>query len=143
MRCYGSSHVFASRSRVERAMAKYCIGECEPTALKFPDGGFYRTVCGRVREALRGDVHATAWWAAKALLLTAAWAASFCLAFFGAPAPLGARCLAAAVAGHLFICVGFVVMHDASHSAVSSRHAWNGFLSWLWNACACWDHRLW
>ena len=46
-------------------------------------------------------------------------------------------------AGHHFICVGFVVMHDASHSAISSSPRWNARLSWAWNSMACWDHRLW
>ena len=58
-------------------------------------------------------------------------------------ATLAVRCAVAVLAGHLYICVGFVVMHDASHSAVSSSHAINGTLSWAWNAVACWDHRLW
>ena len=55
---------------------------------------------------------------------------------------LAMRCAFAARA-HLFISVGFVVMHDASHSAVSSRHRTNERLAWIWNALALWDHRLW
>ena len=34
-------------------------------------------------------------------------------------------------------------MHDASHSAISRSAAVNGALTWAWNACACWDWRLW
>jgi len=75
-------------------------------------------------------------------MLTLLWATSAVWAFSGLGS-LRSRCAAAAAAGHLFISVGFVVMHDASHSAVSSHPAVNGALSWLWNAVACWDHRLW
>jgi linoleoyl-CoA desaturase len=141
---FESSHAFSDRSRIERTMQKYYICDCEPTKLKFPDGGFYRVVTCRVRAALQeSGVHATRWWCLKAVLLTFAWCASFCLAFFAGLDSLAVRFLAAMVSGHLFINVGFVVMHDASHSAISSRPAVNGWLSWLWNACACWDHRLW
>ena len=145
---FESSHAFADRARVEGIMSKYRVGTCEPSPLAFPANGFYRVVTERVRAKLFAahGVHATGWWWLKSALLTLAWAASFAFAFFGAGsanASTGARCLASLIAGHLFICVGFVVMHDASHSAVSSSPRVNGMLSWLWNATACWDHRLW
>lgn len=157
---FESNHAFADRARIERIMSKFYVGDCEPTTFAAPDGGFYNTVRARVRAALpHGGRVATRWWCVKTALLTAAWALSACLAFFGAApfhllgggsghdaAPalsLGARCVAALVAGHLFISVGFVVMHDASHSAISATPHWNTNLSWLWNAIACWDHRLW
>ena len=50
---------------------------------------------------------------------------------------------AALVAGHVHMSIGFVVMHDASHSAISSNPLVNFALSWMWNTLSCWDYRLW
>jgi len=142
---FESSHAFADRRRVDATMSKYCLGRCAKSQLAFPEGGFYATVTKRVRAALTNGVHANRWWCLKAFILVAAWLSCLCVAFIAPPAAISGsgRCLAAAAAGHLFICHGFVIMHDASHSAVSSNHAINSALSWMWNACACWDARLW
>ena len=136
---FESSHAFADRRRVDATMSKYCLGRCAKSQLAFPEGGFYATVTKRVRAALTNGVHANRWWCLKAFILVAAWLSCLCVAFIAPPAAISGsgRCLAAAAAGHLFICHGFVIMHDASHSAVSSNHAINSALSWMWNACAC------
>lgn len=145
---FESSHAFADRARIEGVMAKYRISECEASTSCFPANGFYRELTGRVRAALGNGVRATPWWCVKAALLSLTWMASFAFAFgllalSVETASLPVRCLVALVAGHVHMCVGFVVMHDASHSAVCSRPAMNTFLSWVWNTLSLWDYRLW
>ena len=141
---FESSHAFASRSRIERVMAKYRVGACEPSSLRFPDDSFYRDVIQRVRAALPNGVRATPWWCVKASLLVALWASCFLYAFLAAEyASLTYRCAIALIAGHVHMAIGFVVMHDASHSAISSSPRINFALSWFWNTLSCWDYRLW
>ena len=147
---FESSHALADRAKIDRVMNSFYLRDCEPTAIQFPVDGFYKKVTQQVRLALPSSgPRATRWWCFKAAVLTAAWAASFMCAFFGglsssAPQLSSAwRCAIAILSGHMFISVGFVVMHDASHSAVSASPRINTNLSWLWNAIACWDHRLW
>jgi linoleoyl-CoA desaturase len=145
---FESSHAFADRARIEQVMAKYRVGECEASTSCFPAGGFYRELTARVRAALPHGVRATPWWCLKAAFLVLTWAASFAFAFglvtvSAEPASILARCVVALVAGHVHMCVGFVVMHDASHSAVSSHPAINTCLSWAWNTLSLWDYRLW
>ena len=41
---FESNHAFVDRANIMRVMEKYVVGGTEPTALKFPAGGFYRTV---------------------------------------------------------------------------------------------------
>ena len=39
--------------------------------------------------------------------------------------------------------LGFCIMHDASHSAISKNYLINEFLSKLWSSFALWDDQLW
>ena len=160
---FESNHAFANRARIEDVMGKYRIGECEPSEFRFPEGGFYRELTSRVRAALgRGGNLATVGWGVKAVLLSLTWAYCFAFAFgllalsagpsakaaaaeeaSAEAAALSVRCLVALLAGHVHMCIGFVVMHDASHSAISSHPRTNTFLSWVWNTLSLWDYRLW
>jgi cytochrome b involved in lipid metabolism len=75
---FESNHAFAKRSRIAAIMSKCEVSEGEPSALRFPEGGFYRVLTQRVRAALPDGVHATRWWWLKATLLLMAWAVSVC-----------------------------------------------------------------
>lgn len=135
---FESSHVFADRARIEAIMSKYEVGTCEPTSYTFD--GFYRVLSERVRAEL-GSRYANSWWYVKSLVLFTIWLSFFVLAFTASSTWKGIAC--AIVSGYTFVSIGFVIMHDASHSAISSKPWVNAQLSKVWNMFALWDHRLW
>jgi fatty acid desaturase len=53
------------------------------------------------------------------------------------------KCIYAFVAGGFYISLGFTVMHDASHYAVSVNPNINLFLTKLWNGWGLWNANMW
>lgn len=101
--------------------------------------GFYSTVTNRVKAAMKdqptikGD---TFYWT-KVFLQTLVWL--FCLYQF----LINGSYISAFLYGAIFEMIGFCVMHDASHGAVSKNSWINEHLSLLWNGWAQWSHWIW
>ena len=62
--------------------------------------------------------------------------------FYGS-SDLWVRICFAVLAGFIGVQIGFIVLHDASHCAISKYSYINDFLSRITNAFILWDHRLW
>jgi len=50
---------------------------------------------------------------------------------------------AAAIAGACWLSIGFNIMHDASHYAISTNPSVNTLLSRCWNSFGLWNHSIW
>ena len=53
------------------------------------------------------------------------------------------KCIYGFVAGGLYISLGFTVMHDASHYALSIKPSKNLALTGLWNSWGLWNANMW
>jgi linoleoyl-CoA desaturase len=47
------------------------------------------------------------------------------------------------IAGLTYISLGFNVMHDASHFAISTNENINNILNKIWNSWGLWNHKIW
>lgn len=56
---------------------------------------------------------------------------------------LTASSLFATIAGMLWMSIGFNIMHDGSHYAISTNPKINNLLSYAWNSFGLWNHTLW
>ena len=53
------------------------------------------------------------------------------------------RGLCSSIAGLLYISLGFNVMHNASHFAISTHENTNNILNKIWNSWGLWNHKIW
>lgn len=108
----------------------------------FKEDDFYQTVAERVRakfpSGTRG-IKATRWTVAKNWCLVIFLIIAARLAWYGGCIGAGGG----VVLGALHTMVGFCVMHDASHAAVSTSASLNQMLSRLTNASQLWWHDTW
>ena len=142
---YETSHALVDRDKIDAIMKKYYVRDAPmPSAVVMEDDGFYRVLVNRIRTYCRKTTtghRATPWWWCKSSLLLGGWLAMVGQMWYST-STCGA--LAAAVlAGMLNVSVGFVVMHDASHSALSGYPVVHEQLARWWCALSLWDDRLW
>ena len=140
---FESYHSMCDMKKIKNVMKKYEVGECEPTNFLFKDDGFYRTVQKRVRFKLGNDTKSNWKWVLKVMLQTVIFATTFTIAFFNTQQNIFLRIIYAGCAGTVFMQMGFCIMHDASHMAISKNTIINTMLSDLWNSLALWDSKLW
>lgn len=99
--------------------------------------GFYATLKERVRQRLAGDNYKATWgyWIKVPIMMT--------LAFYCLYEIYRGSYKHAFMYGCLIEMLGFCVMHDASHGAVSKKSWINEYCSIVWNSWAQWSHFLW
>lgn len=71
---------------------------------------------------------------------------AYCSLFYGAMFSTSSilyKCIFAFFAGLSYISLGFNVMHDSSHYAVSINSNINNILSKLWNSWGLWNNSIW
>ena len=140
---FESYHALSDMKKIKSIMKKYEIGTCEPSAFSFDEKGFYRTLQRRVRALFkhRYGHKSNMYWCAKTCIQMVLFVASFYVAFC-TYVPVVSM-LSSILCGHMYIQLGFCVMHDASHNGISRYGYVNEYLSLLWNTFAFWDSDLW
>jgi len=135
-------HSFAeNREKIEETLSKYQVDAPADITFEYQS---YRELVKQVREILpnRSAIKADSRWVIQTiytalLILFSSYVAFFSrLSFF-------IRAISAIINGCLTASVGFVILHDASHYAISKNPTTNEFLSKLTNSFVIWNPILW
>lgn len=100
----------------------------------------YHELTSNVRQLLGSSYKADYFWYIKMFLLISTYIYSY---YYGILYESKYEYLLSFIAGQFFIYIGFSMMHDASHYAVSSNNYTNEFLSMIWNEWGLWDTHIW
>jgi linoleoyl-CoA desaturase len=146
---FESYHAMSDMNKIKSIMQKYEIKTQINTNISpmysFDNNGFYRNVQTRVRsyfEKRQISHHSNWFWLFKTLLLILIYGIAAYYAFFSSAMFIFRLCCTV-IASITIMRVGFVIMHDASHCALSNKPWINNILSRITNAIALWDHRMW
>ena len=146
-------HAFSDKTSIDATLAKYRVvttttspsSATSLTIAKQYSFASYHALVDELkktfpdRAAIKATTRATLQNAASVI----AYSWSFYVAMYSSSHGVFAKCGAACIAGLLFISLGFNVMHDASHYGVSIHPRINEELSFLWNAWAWWNSKVW
>ena len=100
----------------------------------------YHELSKNVKKMLAGYYKADYFWHFKMLLLTITYMITYT---YGILYENKYDYILSFIAGQFYIYIGFCMMHDASHYAISKNHSMNEILSVLWNEWALWDTYIW
>jgi fatty acid desaturase len=153
---FESYHCLLDTKKIDKMMKRYEVDvekEAEEAGigLSFEKNGFYSTVVERVRQHFHGSgppkkANIKAGWTLwmKVAVEIILWGVLYNYAFLSdEQGPLAMRCGAAFLAAVIFIQLGFQLMHDASHYAVSTDPETNMLIANAWLSLALWPGRLW
>lgn len=151
---FESYHALGDSRRIAAMMKQYEVASppttAPPEVYTFESDGLYARLKAKVRahfgdKALRRKKYkAGPVLVVVALLTTAAWFTAYYAAFLStAELSFTARAACAVFSGAMFICLGFQLMHDASHYALTPYPAVDNAVMDLWCGAALWSGSLW
>ena len=140
---FESYHAFSDMEKIKKIMKKYEIGNCEPPKVTFKPNGFYRTLQKRVIKELKNNTKSDWKWFLKTIIQSIIFFYCFYFSFYNTAVNTIYRTITAIIAAHMWVQLGFCVMHDASHMAISKNKNINENLSSIWNSFGLWDSQLW
>jgi fatty acid desaturase len=148
---FESYHAFSDMDKIKTIMKKYEVKDVTTVQMfKFEPDGFYNTLRGRViqhfehkngHKLKRGDVKANFDWLNTTIWLWSVFLFSQYQMLFGEH--WFVRSIFGLVSGISLTGLGFNVMHDASHYAVSSNYKVNQLLSSFHLGLQMWNQLLW
>lgn len=138
---FESTHRFSNRAKIDAILSKYYVRDSDTKNLLFDwqNNSFHNELTQKAFQYFgeQKSRKADAWWWIKVTLMFMVWG---WLLYNG---------LVQRAYGYIFlsgitwIMIGFCVMHDASHSAVSSSSRINWLMSFLWNSTSLWNPVAW
>lgn len=145
---FESYHALSDMKKIKSIMKRYEVSAqaSQSATFNFKDNAFYMTLSGKVRDHFRNSNtthHADHAWVMKTLLQFVMFLVFFIPSFYCMWLCTVHRVIFAFISGNLFIQLGFCVMHDASHHAISPSSRTNESLSFIWNSLALWDNSTW
>ena len=131
-----------SNKNLSKILEKYYVSNCEEKTELFSwdDNGFYKTLQKKVRNYFKTqniNHKANLFYVFKSCLLFLTWITTFYFGFYKG------YIISSILAGFIMNMMGFVIMHDASHHAISSNYFVNDLLCILWTNFNFWSHFLW
>ena len=141
---FESYHAMSDMKKIKTIMKKYEVSDCDEE-FNFKENGFYNILKSRVKSYFTNnniDHHSNFYWIFKSIIQFALYIYSFIILCYY-DLPFFYKLIIGFFSGHMCMQVGFGIMHDASHGAVSKNHKWNDFLSKTWSSLALWDDQLW
>ncbi len=159
---FESYHAMCDRNKIISMMKKYEIGEGIKPLHSFHEDGFYRTVQNRVRNYFGKNNlldlsnsgskinkskqnlshHFNMFWCLKCICLMPIYIVMFYFAFFSNFSQV-IKLQCSVIAAITSIQIMYIVLHDASHNAISKNNFVNDFLSRITCSLFLWDHQLW
>ena len=143
---FESCHAMSDMTKIKKMMTKYELFEIEQSNYTFNEKEFYKTIQQRVKKifVVEGYHHkANNSWLIKSSIQLIIFTSLFIQSFYNHNLSLLIRMILGFLSGHFLVQVGFNVMHDASHFAISKNNKINTFLSDLINCLLIWDSHLW
>ena len=143
---FESYHAMGDIDNIKIIMEKYRIKKDSIQDFQFNNKQFYYVLKSRVRKYFRNNnIHhrANKLWLYKTLVQLFIYISCLFKACCFKQLSTSYRILLNSIAGHMFIQLGFCVMHDASHGAISKSSKTNELLSKIWNSLSMWDNQLW
>ena len=140
---FESYHALADKSKINKIMKKYEIDVCEKD-FSFEENGFYDILSQKVRNYFytnKKSHHGNLFWIFKSFLQIITFL--FLIYNVYTSESFLIHIISGILLGNIFMQLGFCIMHDASHSAISKNYLINEFLSKLWSSFALWDDQLW
>lgn len=140
-------HAFSDKEYIYNKLSQYEIVTEELTQhTKLYDFTEYNKVTNTIKKETilknRNHIKINNFWIIKNILLFAFYVYTFYIAFFD-NIDILYKYIASFVSGCLWICIGFNVMHDASHFGLFKNYSSNMLLSYLWNTWALWNEKIW
>ena len=139
-------HAFSNKEAIRSQLEKYRVVEKFDTSSSVPVYDFrdYIQLTNRIKLLFpdRKSIKATNTFYAKNVLFLCLYLITFCVAMLSNFNYL-IRVTCGFVSGILWIILGFNVMHDGSHYAISKYPKVNEVLESIWNSFALWNSLIW
>ena len=142
---FESYHAMSDMKKIKQIMSKYKIEGEYKSSFNFSEKGFYYLLKNKVNLYFKNknqSHHADYYWVVKSSIQVLLYFSCFVLACYS-DLDLWLRLFFSFFSGHMFIQSGFVIMHDASHLAISTSSKVNETLASIWNSLSLWDNQLW
>jgi len=154
---FESYHQFADLESIKQSLEKYLV-EKDVYKQKFTynDDGFYKVLTNRVRNHFKAKsfyqkkeksiisiIKADAQWWFDMISSFSVLSCLYYYAFLTNTIPGFLKPLVAFSTAYVFGCIGFILMHDASHYALFANRKVNTWLSYIWNTSALWNYKIW
>lgn len=136
---FESAHALAGIEKPRQILAKYEVKDEEPKKDLFmwKEDGFYSVLRDRVHKRFQDRNYKATWGVCIKI-----WVMLFLYLGCWTKAFLTGNWLWAAASGVLTEMIGFCLMHDSSHNALSKK-SWVNYSGLLWSAWTMWNHWLW
>ena len=140
---FESYHTFADMNKIKLLMKKYEVGPTDESSMfSFKEKGFYKTIQTRVINHFKGI--STKWsyyylWTVTSSVLL------FSLSQYTLFTSdiIVVKSIASLFSGYSMIFIGYNVLHDGSHYAISTYPICNNILSMVIQSFLFWNHSLW
>jgi linoleoyl-CoA desaturase len=142
---FQSYHAMMNMDKIKEIMKKYEVGTCS-SKFNFNENGFYNDLKKKVKNYFEQNNishHANNFWVFKSTIQLLAYIGCLYVSFISSHINLLNRVIFSFLAGHIFIQLGFCVMHDASHLAISNNKHINYLLNNIWNSFSLWNTQKW
>ena len=140
---FESYHAFCNMDKIKSIMKKYEVNETTPkkSLFKFDNDGFYNTCLKRVQNYVKKDTKASISWFITVLFSWALFIYCQYQLLFGLNTILKVCC--GLLSGLSLVFLGYNVLHDGSHYAISKYPIVNNCCSKLIQSLLLWNHTLW
>ena len=151
---FESYHAFCNMDKIKSIMKKYEVKDIKSrkTMFNFNKNGFYTVCKDRVRSYIQGDSKANYSWLITVFFSTLLFVfcqyqlllvGSFINLLFGSFVGSLFKILCSLLSGISLVFLGFNVLHDGSHYAISKYPFINNCCSKLIQSLLLWNHTLW
>ena len=140
---FESYHAFCDMEKIKEIMNKYVVQDVKTNFFSFKSDGFYKTCRRRVRKIFDNRyIIKSNYESIKTIIMSTLLfiCCQYCLLFY----PSGwIKMFMSILSGLSLVSLGFNVLHDGSHYALSSNASTNAFLSRIVQSLLMWNHTLW
>jgi linoleoyl-CoA desaturase len=139
-------HAFSNKEAIKKQLEKYEVTDCQSKTTNTPVYNFkdYSELVQRVKAKFpdRKSIKATPLFWLKNFVIFILFIVTYYLAMFSHMNTL-IRTIIGFISGWLWVSIGFNIMHDGSHYAISANPKVNQFLESFWNSFSLWNSYIW
>jgi fatty acid desaturase len=141
---FESYHSFSNKQSIKRQLESYKVTEAVVGSSKQYNYYNYDELLHLVKQRFpdRRSIKANNTYFLYTSLLLLVFCISFYISVFS-KCPFAIKVITVLIAGFIYGSMGFVIMHDASHYAISTYPEVNILCSRIWNSFALWNATIW